>query len=82
MRPDAYGSLSSLKLAALWCKTVAMKPSALPLALALFVVPGLLTADDTPAPLAIGAPAPDFTLPGIDGKTIRCTSFERARCWS
>lgn len=55
-----------------------MKPSALPLALALFVVPGLLTADDTPAPLAIGAAAPDFKLPGIDGKLHGLHDFDKS----
>jgi peroxiredoxin len=32
-----------------------------------------------PAPLAIGAPAPDFRLPGIDGKTYSLDSFQNAK---
>ena len=55
-----------------------MKPSALPLALALSLAPGLLTADDTPAPLAIGAAAPDFKLPGIDGKLHGLHDFDKS----
>ena len=34
---------------------------------------------DHPPPLAIGAPAPDFSLPGIDGKTYTLASFTDAR---
>ena len=34
---------------------------------------------DQPAPLAIGAVAPDFSLPGIDGKTYTLASFKDAR---
>jgi len=34
---------------------------------------------DHPAPLAIGSPAPDFSLPGIDGKTYTLASFKDAR---
>ena len=29
-----------------------------------------------PAPLAIGSPAPDFSLPGVDGKTYSLASFK------
>ena len=36
-------------------------------------------AADPPPPLAIGAPAPDFSLPGIDGKTYTLASFKDAR---
>jgi len=34
---------------------------------------------DHPAPLAIGAPAPDFSLPGVDGKTYTLASFKDAK---
>src|SRR4051812_11353787 len=37
------------------------------------------TPADHPAPLAIGSPAPDFSLPGIDGKTYTLASFKDAR---
>jgi thiol-disulfide isomerase/thioredoxin len=36
-------------------------------------------AAEHPAPLAIGAPAPDFSLPGVDGKTYTLASFKRAK---
>jgi len=32
-----------------------------------------------PAPLAIGSPAPDFRLPGVDGKTYSLDSFQNAK---
>jgi peroxiredoxin len=32
-----------------------------------------------PAPLAIGSPAPDFQLPGIDGKTYSLESFKSSK---
>ena len=37
------------------------------------------TPADHPPPLAIGAPAPDFSLPGIDGKTYTLASFKDAK---
>jgi thiol-disulfide isomerase/thioredoxin len=37
---------------------------------------GLASAAEHPAPLAIGAPAPDFALRGIDGKTYTLASFK------
>jgi thiol-disulfide isomerase/thioredoxin len=36
-------------------------------------------AAEHPAPLAIGAPAPDFSLPGVDGKTYSLASFKDAK---
>jgi peroxiredoxin len=35
--------------------------------------------DDHPAPLAIGAPAPDFSLPGVDGQTYSLASFKDSK---
>ena len=35
-------------------------------------------AADVPAPLAIGAEAPDFTLPGVDGKSYSLASFAKS----
>jgi peroxiredoxin len=40
---------------------------------------GPVTPADHPPPLAIGAPAPDFSLPGIDGKTYTLASFKDAK---
>jgi peroxiredoxin len=34
---------------------------------------------DHPPPLAIGSPAPDFSLPGIDGQTYTLASFKDAK---
>src|SRR5690242_6408101 len=34
---------------------------------------------DHPPPLAIGSPAPDFSLPGVDGKTYTLASFKDAK---
>jgi peroxiredoxin len=51
------------------------------LAVALVLIGGwnreaLVARDVHPPPLAIGAPAPDFTLPGIDGKSYSLASFK------
>jgi peroxiredoxin len=35
-----------------------------------------IRAADHPAPLAIGSPAPDFTLPAVDGKTYSLATFK------
>src|SRR5689334_21093394 len=53
-----------------------------PIAIALLI--GMLgigtPADDThPQPLAIGAPAPDFSLPAVDGKTYSLASFKDSK---
>ncbi len=36
-------------------------------------------AGDTPQPLALGSPAPDFTLPGVDGKNYSLKDFAAAK---
>src|SRR5436305_11976732 len=50
---------------------------ALCLALLLATAPALL-ADENPPTLAIGSPAPDFSLPGVDGKTYGLKEFEKS----
>ena len=40
---------------------------------------GVLFAAETPKPLAIGSQAPDFHLPGIDGKTYSLADFKEAK---
>jgi peroxiredoxin len=37
------------------------------------------TDDNHPQPLAIGSPAPDFRLPGVDGKTYTLASFKNSK---
>ena len=43
--------------------------------------PNARAADDAshPVPLAIGAAAPDFSLPGVDGKTYSLDSFKASK---
>jgi peroxiredoxin len=48
------------------------------LALLLFTTP-LFADENTPAPLAIGAAAPDFCLPGIDGKNHCLAEYNSAK---
>ena len=38
-----------------------------------------IRAADHPEPLAIGSPAPDFSLPGVDGKTYSLASFKDSK---
>ncbi|GIW89319.1 MAG: hypothetical protein KatS3mg108_3643 [Isosphaeraceae bacterium] len=47
-------------------------------ALLLLLAPTYATADD-PTPLPIGSPAPDFRLPGVDGKTYSLADFQDAK---
>ncbi len=43
-------------------------------------VAGLVNADDDTHPtLALGSPAPNFSLPGIDGKTHTLDDYKAAR---
>lgn len=45
----------------------------------LLVVIGMGAASDVPQPLTIGATAPDFSLPGVDGKTYTLADFADAK---
>jgi thiol-disulfide isomerase/thioredoxin len=48
--------------------------------LALLLLPVLLLAfEEPPATLAVGSPAPDFSLPGIDGKTHKLGDYASAK---
>jgi peroxiredoxin len=49
------------------------------LILSLLVAPILLTAEEGLADLKIGDPAPDFSLPGIDGKTWTLADFKEGK---
>ena len=40
---------------------------------------GVATAEEHPATLATGAAAPDFSLPGVDGKTYRLHDFDASK---
>lgn len=40
---------------------------------------GAVTAGDTPRTLALGEAAPDFTLPGVDGKSYSLKDFARSK---
>ena len=46
---------------------------------ALAGVRGSISAADHPEPLAIGSPAPDFSLPAVDGKTYSLASFKDSK---
>ena len=46
---------------------------------ALLAAAALASAAEHPAPLAIGAPAPDFSLQGVDGRTYSLASFKDAK---
>jgi AhpC/TSA family len=56
-----------------------LAPRHLLLALLTLALPPVLAAAEPPAPLPIGAPAPDFALPGIDGRTYTLASFRDAQ---
>jgi peroxiredoxin len=45
----------------------------------LFVLISFYTFSSDPLPLAIGAKAPDFSLPGVDGKTYTLQNFAEAK---
>ncbi len=53
------------------------------LSLAVLALPGVALADPPNLkPLAIGSPAPDFKLPGVDGREYTLASFRDAKVWS
>jgi thiol-disulfide isomerase/thioredoxin len=54
-------------------------PAALALAALAVLAPAAARAEEGPATLAIGAAAPDFDLPGVDGKRYSIASFEGAK---
>jgi peroxiredoxin len=45
----------------------------------LALLPGLLLAAEGPETLRIGSKAPDFNLPGVDGKNYALKDFDRAK---
>src|SRR5687767_10360502 len=51
---------------------------ALLLAAALTTFPAPARAEDNPPTLALGAPAPDFSLPGVDGRTYALKDFSKS----
>lgn len=53
-----------------------MYPNKLFATLAALVLAATLPAADYPQPLALGSPAPDFTLPGVDGKDWSLSDFD------
>jgi peroxiredoxin len=55
-----------------------MRFSAILRASALFVLPALVSAGEAPEPLAIGAAAPDFRLPGVDGKLHSLHDYDKS----
>jgi hypothetical protein len=55
-------------------KTVLLVPCAI-----LFLAPILRAADSQPPTLASGSPAPDFSLPGTDGRTYALKDFAAAK---
>ncbi|MDQ8203100.1 redoxin domain-containing protein [Pelagicoccus sp. SDUM812003] len=55
-----------------------MRLTTLPLAVGAFIAANLFAADDHPQPLALGAQAPSFTLPGVDGKDWSLSDFDQS----
>ena len=60
-------------------RSVAVAAAAASLAVAAPAAGAAATPADHPPPLAIGSAAPDFSLPGIDGKTYTLASFKDAK---
>jgi peroxiredoxin len=57
-----------------------MKSLLLPAALVLLQTAMLRAADALPPVLELGSPAPDFSLPGVDGRTWSLKDFADAKC--
>ncbi|MDQ8200598.1 redoxin domain-containing protein [Pelagicoccus enzymogenes] len=55
-----------------------MYPKSIFATLCLLAATALSTAEDYPQPLELGSPAPDFTLPGVDGKDWSLSDFSDA----
>jgi len=56
-----------------------MKYASLSIAVAMFALAALAPGAADPRPLEIGSPAPDFALPGIDGKNYSLKDFADAK---
>lgn len=85
-RASLFTSMNEPSLLLLPCQILYLSPNVLHMKFRLvvsllmlaFCIPGALAAED-PKTLSIGSAAPDFSLPGVDGKTYTLASFKNAR---